>query len=101
MVDSINKQLIVAPPNLVSDIGRKFFFINDWYVGVDVEAPCAIKNLSGLEADGSLTLNLDDEVELVAQMQDDDEGTSWTVACGKASQTILHNAPDFVEYNKD
>ena len=44
-----------------------------------------------------MTLNLDDEVALVTQLEDDDEGISWVAACSKASQTTLYSAPDFVD----
>jgi len=46
-------------------------------------------------------LNLDDEIALITQLEDDEEGNSWNAACGIASQTTLYNAPDFVNYNKN
>ncbi len=71
-------------------------FINDYLVEVSVGAPCNTKNIRGLEEDGSVSLKLDDEVILLTQLEDDNEGISWTVTCTKVSQTSLYNAPDFV-----
>ena len=42
-----------------------------------MKPPCNIKNIIGLQEDGSITVRLDDDATLVFKLGKDDDDISW------------------------
>ena len=53
-------------------------------------------NIQGLDDNRSVNVRIDDEATLTFQLENDNDGISWQEKCGRASSTILSNAPPFL-----
>ena len=63
--------MIIEAPNEVFSVGTYEFFVNDWLVAVNINAPCNLKSLQGLDTEGILTVLLDEEKVILLQFNDD------------------------------
>ena len=64
-INSNTNELVVNAPNLVSAIKEYKFLVNTWTIRLFLRPPCNIKNIQGLDDDGSVTVRLDDEATLI------------------------------------
>ena len=76
-MDTKTYEMVIEVPNNVEVVDEYLFFINDWQVNVTVTAPCADKNIKGLDEPGFLKIKLDEEKVLTPELENDDYSKSW------------------------
>lgn len=71
-IDDISFELVVSPPDLVSNVGQYTFKLLIWSVTLTVVGPCDTKSLEGLDDNNVLTISLSEVVQLHSKTMKED-----------------------------